>query len=61
MRHDKPLEALLKMLKMKSVKTSASWSSHPLSNLTGMMSGLAAFHGLVLQDVFTSAVVRQST
>ncbi|MCI4389756.1 hypothetical protein PGIGA_G00102190 [Pangasianodon gigas] len=48
---------LREVLKM-SVKTSASWSAHPLNTLPGMLSGPAAFRGLTLFRVFlTSAVV----
>ena len=61
LKHDGTVALLREMLKM-SVRTSASWSAHPLSTLPRMLSGPAALCWLILRRVFlTSAVVRCST
>ena len=61
LKHDGKVALLREMLKM-SVRTSASWSAHPLSTLLGMLSGPAALCWLTLCRIFlTSALVRRST
>ena len=60
LKHDGTVALLREMLKM-SVRTSASWSAHPLSTLPGMLNGPAALCWLTLCRIFlTSALVRRS-